>query len=118
MKTHPVWLLTIASLAGVPLLATPPIGVMTQPLRSPLPARVTGFKADPHFILIIGRPWEANNRCSDSDNVEQAKCEGYDLFETINTFAVAVLGKPRFRLALCKSFRERSGLKRLRIQAA
>lgn len=100
MKNHIVWsagtIGLLAALAGaVPAIATQPIGVTQQPLRTPLPDRVTGFQADPPFLLLIGLPPEAKYKCDDADMDRHLKCEGgYDLFETINTFAPAVLGTP------------------------
>lgn len=99
MKNHFAWPTAIgllAALAGVvPVTATQPIGVTSQPLRSPLPDRVTGFQVSPHFLLMIGLPFDTKDNCDDGDIDRHSKCEtGYDLFETINTFAPAVLGKP------------------------
>ena len=98
MRNYLAWFaatgLLVALESGVPALATEAIGVTSQPLRSPLPERVTGFQANPHLLLLIGLPHEGRHNCEDSDRDKQLKCEGYDLFETINTFAPAVLGKP------------------------
>jgi hypothetical protein len=90
----------------LPVRATQPSGVTTQPLRSSLPDRVTGFQANPFFVLMIGQPDQSKQKCNGAgldssafdgnivNPVDQPKCEGYDIFETINTFAPAVLGKP------------------------
>jgi hypothetical protein len=110
MKNHLAGAIAVGLLAalagGVPVMATQPIGVTTQPLRSPLPDRVTGFQLNPHFLLMIGVSREAKHDCADGDTDRgadlskslrdegQPRCEGYDIFETINTFAPAVLGKP------------------------
>lgn len=55
MKNHHAWPIAIGLLAalagGGPVMATQPIGVTQQPLRTPLPDRVSGFQADPSFLL-------------------------------------------------------------------
>jgi hypothetical protein len=90
-------------LAACPVAAdaTAAIGsTATQKLRTPLPDGVIGFQAQPHFLLMIGNPSDAQR--SESANPPLVKVVpkdaqpkgGYDLSESITTFAPAVGGVP------------------------
>jgi hypothetical protein len=88
--------------------ATQSIGVTAQPLRSQLPSGIVGFEAQPRFLLMIGHPsrvresrgrptlpsQEQRLQTPFIDEQNEAVDSGWDLFETINTFAPAVNGMP------------------------